>query len=109
LHPRRNNPDKPAKQHAIREPEKQSVAALRENGSDEIPSILCAGWFCTFPVRGTISIEECSHPHFSRRESISIEKSRRPSNPKPRRGFIFVDVFRIDSIDMNALTGKVHM
>jgi hypothetical protein len=51
---------------------------------------------------------------FPVRETISIEKRCAAAGPKPRMGFHmmnhlrrFVDVFRIDSIDMNALTGNV--
>jgi hypothetical protein len=54
---------------------------------------------CAFPVR----------------ETISIEKICTATGSKPRMGFHmmnllrrFVDVFRIDSMDMNALTGNVN-
>ncbi|MDR1171401.1 MAG: hypothetical protein LBL24_02990, partial [Bacteroidales bacterium] len=52
---------------------------------------------------------------FPVRETISIEKICTAAGPKPRMGFHMMnhlrrlaDVFRIDSIDMNALTGKAH-
>ncbi|MDR1171502.1 MAG: hypothetical protein LBL24_03505 [Bacteroidales bacterium] len=54
---------------------------------------------CAFPVR----------------ETISIEKICAATGSKPRMGFHmmnllrrFVDLFRIDSMDMNALTGNVN-
>ncbi|MDR1171673.1 MAG: hypothetical protein LBL24_04385 [Bacteroidales bacterium] len=50
---------------------------------------------------------------FPGRETISIEKICTATGSNPRMGFHmmnllrrFVDVFRIDSMDMNALTGK---
>jgi hypothetical protein len=53
---------------------------------------------------------------FSVRESISIEKRASTPGSKPCMGFYtmnllrrFVDVFRIDSIDMNALTGNTKL
>jgi hypothetical protein len=52
---------------------------------------------------------------FPVRETISIEKRCAATGPKPRMGFHMMnhlrrlaDVFRIDSMDMNALTGKAH-
>ncbi|MDR1153977.1 MAG: hypothetical protein LBL04_04645 [Bacteroidales bacterium] len=53
---------------------------------------------------------------FPVRETISIEKRASTPEPKPRMGFHMmnllrrlVDVFRMDSIAMNALTGKIRL
>ncbi|MDR1171585.1 MAG: hypothetical protein LBL24_03935 [Bacteroidales bacterium] len=52
---------------------------------------------------------------FPVREIISIEKRCTAAGPKPRMGFHMMnllrrlaDVFRMDSMDMNALTGNVN-
>jgi hypothetical protein len=68
------------------------------------------------PFRDDMSVESfripCAFPYG---ETISIEKICTATESKPRMGFHMVNhlrrlagVFRIDSMDMNALTGNVN-